>query len=75
MGTMIYAQNALVGQINTLNTYFVEGLGFGTETLVGNFKGKAASQQLAPQAGVSVLTALAVGMFFGGVCAISQYCF
>jgi len=70
MGTMIYAQNALLAQINTLNTYFVDGLGLGTETLVGNFKGKGASQQLAPLAGVSVLTALAVGMFFGGVCVL-----
>lgn len=55
---MIYAQNALMWQIVSLNTYFVEGLGFGTETLVGNFKGKGNSQQLAPLAGVSVLTAL-----------------
>ncbi|MEH1869860.1 guanitoxin biosynthesis MATE family efflux transporter GntT [Nostoc sp.] len=70
MGTMIYAQNALLAQINTLNTYFVDGLGLGTETLVGNFKGKGASQQLAPLAGVSVLTALTVGIFFGGVCVL-----
>ena len=70
MGTMIYAQNALLAQINTLNTYLVDGLGLGTETLVGNFKGKGASQQLAPLAGVSVLTALMVGIFFGGVCVL-----
>lgn len=70
MGTMIYAQNALLAQIITLNTYFVDGLGFGTETLVGNFKGKGASQQLAPLAGVSVLTALVIGLFFGGVCVL-----
>ncbi|MEH2270697.1 MAG: guanitoxin biosynthesis MATE family efflux transporter GntT, partial [Nostoc sp.] len=70
MGTMIYAKNALLAQINTLNTYFVDGLGLGTETLVGNFKGKGASQQLAPLAGVSVLTALMVGIFFGGVCVL-----
>lgn len=44
MGTLIYAQNALMWQIVSLNTYFVEGLGFGTETLVGNFKGKGNSQ-------------------------------
>ncbi len=68
MGTLIYAQNALLWQIVSLNTYFVDGLGFGTETLVGNFKGKGNSQQLAPLAGVSVLTALVVGLFFGGVC-------
>ena len=70
MGTMIYAQNALLMQIISLNTYFVDGLGLGTETLVGNFKGKGASQQLAPLVGVSVLTALVVGLFFGGVCVL-----
>lgn len=70
MGTLIYAQNALMWQIVSLNTYFVEGLGFGTETLVGNFKGKGNSQQLAPLAGVSVLTALVVAVFFGGVCVL-----
>lgn len=70
MGTMIYAQNALLWQIVSLNTYFVDGLGFGTETLVGNYKGKGTSQQLAPLVGVSVLTSLVLGLFFGGVCVL-----
>jgi MATE family multidrug resistance protein len=68
MGTIIYAQNALLLQIWNLSFYFVEGLGYGTETLVGNFKGKGASQQLVPLAGVSILTALLVGLSFSGVC-------
>jgi multidrug resistance protein, MATE family len=68
MGTLIYAQNALLWQIVSFNTYFVDGLGFGTETLVGNFKGKGSAQQLAPLASVAVLTSLMVGMFFGSVC-------
>ncbi|HLO51258.1 MAG TPA: guanitoxin biosynthesis MATE family efflux transporter GntT [Kamptonema sp.] len=70
MGTLIYSQNALLWQIFSLNIYFVEGLGFGTETLVGNFKGKGDSQQLAPIAFVSLSTALMVGLFFGGVCVL-----
>ncbi|CBN53698.1 MULTISPECIES: guanitoxin biosynthesis MATE family efflux transporter GntT [Kamptonema] len=70
MGTVIYSQNALLWQIFSLNIYFVEGLGFGTETLVGNFKGKGDSQQLAPIAFVSLSTALMVGLFFGGVCVL-----
>jgi multidrug resistance protein, MATE family len=70
MGTMIYTQNALLWQIVSLNTYLVDGLGFGTETLVGNFKGKGVSQQLAPLAGVSILTSLVLGLFFGGVCVL-----
>ncbi|MCF2150256.1 MATE family efflux transporter [Desmonostoc muscorum LEGE 12446] len=68
MGTIIYAQNALLAQICNLSFYLVEGLGFSTETLVGNFKGKGASQQLAPLAGVSVSTAVLVGLSIGGVC-------
>ncbi|MEG4811619.1 guanitoxin biosynthesis MATE family efflux transporter GntT [Microcoleus sp. F8-D3] len=70
MGTLIYSQNALLWQIFSLNIYFVEGLGFGTETLVGNFKGKGDSQQLAPIAFVSLSTALMVGLLFGGVCVL-----
>jgi MATE family multidrug resistance protein len=68
MGTIIYAQNALLLQICTLSLYIVEGLGFGTETLVGNFKAKGAKEQLVPLAKVSVGTALLVGISFGGVC-------
>ncbi|MDB9510679.1 guanitoxin biosynthesis MATE family efflux transporter GntT [Kamptonema animale CS-326] len=68
MGTIIYAQNALLLQICNFSIYFVEGLGFGTETLVGNFKGKGFSQQLAPLARFSLGTALLVGLAFGGAC-------
>ncbi|NEQ25680.1 MAG: MATE family efflux transporter, partial [Microcoleus sp. SIO2G3] len=68
MGTIIYAQNALLSQVANLSVYIVDGLGFGTETLVGNFKGKGASQQLGLLAGVSVGTALLVGLSLGGAC-------
>ncbi|CBN53868.1 MULTISPECIES: guanitoxin biosynthesis MATE family efflux transporter GntT [Kamptonema] len=68
MGTIIYAQNALLLQICNFSIYFVEGLGFGTETLVGNFKGKGFSQQLVPLARFSLGSALLVGIAFGGAC-------
>ena len=68
MGTIIYAQNALLLQIWSLSLYIVEGLGFGTETLAGNFKGKGAKEQLVPLAKVSVGMALLVSLVFGGVC-------
>jgi MATE family multidrug resistance protein len=68
MGTAVYAENALLIQILLLCSYFVEGLGFGTETLVGNFKGKGASHQLAPLVGVSVGISLLIALSFGGVC-------
>ncbi|CAD5966693.1 DNA damage-inducible protein F [Planktothrix tepida] len=68
MGTMIYAENTLLLQIINLNVYLVSGLGFGTETLVGNFKGKGASQQLLPLVSVSLSSALLVALSLGGVC-------
>ncbi|NQE37770.1 guanitoxin biosynthesis MATE family efflux transporter GntT [Microcoleus asticus] len=68
MGTIIYAQNALLLQICNLSIYLVEGLGFGTETLVGNFKGKGSSQKLVPLAYVSLGTALLVALSFSGAC-------
>ncbi|MBD2773821.1 guanitoxin biosynthesis MATE family efflux transporter GntT [Iningainema tapete] len=68
MGTIIYAQNALLLQISVLSSYVAEGMGFSTATLSGNFKGKGASQQLVPLAYVSVVSSLLVGLCFGGVC-------
>ncbi|MBE9248415.1 MATE family efflux transporter [Dolichospermum sp. LEGE 00240] len=68
MGSNNYTENALLLQIFILCGYFVEGLGFATEALVGNSKGKGASQQLIPLASVSVETALLVALSFGGVC-------
>lgn len=68
MGTIIYAQNALLLQIWSLSLYIVEGLGFGTETLAGNFKGKGTKEQLVPLAKVSVGMALLVSLVFGGAC-------
>ncbi len=70
MGVTIYTQNALLFQIFSLSLYFIAGLGYGTETLVGNFKGQGSAQQLRPLASVSVATALLVAVFFGGVCVL-----
>ena len=67
MGTIIYAENALLLQIYTLTAYFIEGLGFGTETLVGNLKGKGATDRLVPLVGIAVGTSLLVGLSFAGV--------
>lgn len=67
LGTIIYAENALLLQIFSLTYYFVEGLGFGTETLAGNFKGKRDLKQLKPLVGVSIVTTLLVGLTFSGL--------
>ncbi len=70
MGTITYAENALLLQVYVLSTYFIEGLGFGTETLTGNFKGKGANEQLVPLVGIAVVTSLLVALSFGGVCVL-----
>ncbi|HEY9848989.1 MAG TPA: guanitoxin biosynthesis MATE family efflux transporter GntT [Leptolyngbyaceae cyanobacterium] len=67
MGTVLYAKNALLLQIFGLCFYFVEGLGFGTETLVGNFKGKGTIGKFLPLVSIGVATSFTVGMIFAGV--------
>lgn len=67
MGTIIYAENALLLQIYTLTSYFIEGIGFGTETLTGNFKAKGATEQLFPLVGIALGTSVVVGLSFAGV--------
>lgn len=67
MGTILYAQNALLLQIFGLCYYFVEGLGFGTETLTGNFTGKGSGEKLKPLVAVSLANSVVVGIIFAGV--------
>ncbi|MFB2977566.1 guanitoxin biosynthesis MATE family efflux transporter GntT [Microseira sp. BLCC-F43] len=67
-GTITYAENALLLQVFLFSSYFTEGLGFGTETLSGNFKGKGASDQLVALVRISVGTSLLVGIALAGVC-------
>ena len=68
LGTIIYSENALLLQICLFCGYFVEGLGFGTEAIVGNYKGEGNNKQLVPVAQVSLGASLLLGLFFGGVC-------
>ncbi|KYC36324.1 MATE family efflux transporter [Scytonema hofmannii PCC 7110] len=70
LGTITYAENALILQIFFLSSYFTEGLGFGTETLSGNFQGKGESEQLKALVRISVGTSLLVGLIFAGVCVL-----
>ncbi len=62
LGTIVYTENALLLQIFALSIYFVEGLGLGTETIAGNFKGNGALGQLFPLVVVSIGTS-----FIGGI--------
>jgi MATE family multidrug resistance protein len=67
LGTIIYTQNALLLQIFNFSLYLVPGVGFGTETLVGNIQGKGLKEQLKPLGEVSVIVAVLIGLFFGGM--------
>lgn len=68
LGTMIYAQNALLIQITNLSVYILIGLSFSTETLIGNFKGQGAVHKLFPLASVSLGSSFLVAFFLGSVC-------
>jgi MATE family multidrug resistance protein len=70
MGTKILAETALIAQAVLLGTYCFEGIGFATETLSGNFKGKEAYERLLPLLQVVVLSSLLVGLSLAGVCVL-----
>lgn len=70
MGTVTLAENAVMLQVFYLTIFFFEGVGFATETLSGNFKGKETKEQLVPLVGVSVGTSLTVGFMFALGCVL-----
>jgi MATE family multidrug resistance protein len=65
MGTMMLAENALLLQVVTLAVYFIDGLAFATESLVGIFQGKGTNKQLASVVRISGVTSLILGLTFG----------
>jgi MATE family multidrug resistance protein len=65
MGTMMLAENALLLQVVTLAVYFIDGLAFATESLVGIFQGKGTNKQLASVVRISGFTSLILGLTFG----------
>ena len=70
LGTNVFAQNALMMQIVLLTTYILEGIGYATETLGGNFKGKGENEQLILLAGVAALSSMLVGVSIALVCVL-----
>lgn len=68
LGTTVFAQNALMMQIVLLTAYILEGIGYATETLGGNFKGKGENEQLISLAGIAAATSMLVGMSIAIVC-------
>lgn len=64
MGTMMLTENALLLQVVTLAIYFIDGLAFATESLVGIFRGKGEHEQLSSLLGISGGTSLILGLSF-----------
>lgn len=67
-GTDILAENTLLQQVVFPLSFLVEGIGFATETLIGNFKGQSANDQLLPVLQISLLNSLLVAVAASGVC-------
>ncbi|MEC4817017.1 MAG: guanitoxin biosynthesis MATE family efflux transporter GntT, partial [Scytonema sp. PMC 1069.18] len=67
MGSSIQAENALILQVLLLAQFFCQGVGFATETLVGNFKGKKAQEQFLPLLQIALSTNLVIGLTFSVV--------
>lgn len=62
LGTSIYAENALLIEIASLNAFLAEGVGFSVETLSGNYKGKGSSEQLVPLVSIATAVSLFIGL-------------
>lgn len=67
-GTDVLAENTLLQQIVFLIMFLVEGIGFATETLTGNFKGQEANEQLLPLLQISLLTSLGAAVVAACAC-------
>lgn len=62
MGTETLAENALLIQVFLLAVYCFDGVGFATETLVGNYEGKAEKSHLMPTLRLAIATSLLIAL-------------
>lgn len=67
LGTTIYAENALLIEIASLNAFLAEGVGFSVETLSGNYKGKGSFEQLVSLVSIGAVTSLFMGVILAGL--------
>ncbi|MBW4609917.1 MAG: MATE family efflux transporter [Hassallia sp. WJT32-NPBG1] len=69
LGTDVLAENSLLQQVIFLIAFFIEGIGFTTETLTGNFQGQSAKNQLLlPLLQIAIFTSLLVAIAASGLC-------
>ena len=67
MGTEVVAANGLLLQIVLLSQFTVNGIGLTTQTLIGNFKGKGAAEQMMPLLSVAIFSSLAFSSVFASL--------
>ncbi|MDZ8239467.1 MAG: guanitoxin biosynthesis MATE family efflux transporter GntT [Nostoc sp. ChiQUE01a] len=58
MGTDTLAENSVLIQAAFFNMFIVQGVGYATQSLTGNFKGQGASEQLKPLITIGVITSI-----------------
>jgi MATE family multidrug resistance protein len=68
LGTGVLTENTLLQQVIFLIGFFIEGIGFTTETLSGNFQGQSAKNQLLPLLQIAIFTSLLVAVAASGLC-------
>lgn len=64
IGTAVLAGNALMMEVVLITIACIEGVGFATEALAGNFKGKGETKRLAPLLKITLGTSLLIAIFF-----------
>ena len=66
-GTTILAANTLLLQVISIASYFIDGIAFATESLVGYLHGEANYQQLAKLVKLAGVSSLAIGLSIAGL--------
>ena len=64
MGTNLLTENGLLLQIALLSQFTIQGIGMTTQTLIGNFKGKAEYSKMLPLLTVAIFTSLLIALGF-----------
>lgn len=68
LGTDVLAENSLLQQVIFMIAFFIEGIGFTTETLTGNFQGQSTKNQLLPLLQIAIFSSLLVAVAASALC-------
>ncbi|MEG4629487.1 guanitoxin biosynthesis MATE family efflux transporter GntT [Microcoleus sp. AR_TQ3_B6] len=68
LGTTFLAENGLLMQVVELSLFVIQGVGYATSSLAGNFKGQGAYQQLVSLLRLATVTSLFLALSIALVC-------